>query len=392
MEEDRRKYAYRLKKKRNKRAKRTFITVTVLIAVIAIIYLVNRVSNLQFSDYKVIKEVERNDSNNLGFIKDGSNLIKYSKEGITSLDASDGTTNWSLEYSMNAPSIDVNGGYVSIADIGSKSLFVMDSGGGSKQKTVENPIVSAKVSSQGMVAVLMENKKKYIFELYNLNQSDSVLHTFDTNVNDGFIIDYDLSPDGQNIVVSYLTVKNGISRSHVVFYNFNKPKVDNNYFAATFIYEQTIIPQVVFLNNTMACAFGDNKFYTFSVQQTPSVLFVPEQEYESEIRSVLYSDRYIGFIFDNYEADNKYKLYLYSPSGKLELERPFNYDYNEAQIHKNEIIFHSDREVTVLKINGKLKFHSVFEDSVYNIFPTSRWNRYILVNSTHIQQIKLSGE
>ena len=68
-----------------------------------------------------------------------------------------------------------------------------------------------------------------------------------------------VSPGGENIAVSFLMVENSRLISKVIFYNFGdagQNKEDN--IVAEYQYENIVIPQIIYLDNTTAVAFGDN--------------------------------------------------------------------------------------------------------------------------------------
>ena len=72
--------------------------------------------DFQYTDYTVgwERQLDRGDSSFTGYLKYGSNLLKYSKDGVSYVDSS-GKDVWILSYEMKTPIAAVNGDYAVIA-------------------------------------------------------------------------------------------------------------------------------------------------------------------------------------------------------------------------------------------------------------------------------------
>lgn len=348
-------------------------------------------ANQHYNSYEVRNTFERTDSSSVQYVSMGTQLLKYSRDGAMLLDGK-GDKLWNGTYDMKEPKADVCGGYVAIADIGGKTVYVYDDNG--KQGMVETllPIIEVKVAKQGVVVVLMQDKEGNKFSIYNpYDAANPLLFDASTNTDDGYPIDIDLSEDGKKLVTSYLTIKNGVTENTVNFYSFSE--VGQNAIdclKGAFIYKQTVIPKVEFLTNDIVGVFAENRFALYSMKEEPKL--IKEIKLPSEIRSIFYDSKHVGFVVENLEGTAKHKILVYNLSGNESLNKTVDYDYKTVRLYNDEIIFLSDLEGTILKLSGKEKFHGTFDKTVSYLMPAKHLNRYFLINDANVEEIGLTEE
>lgn len=200
------------------------ITAAACIAVCAAIFYIgfHWFINRQYSSYKVEKSVYVKSGDSMSYMSYQEGILRYDRDGVTAVDQK-GNSIWSGSYDMANPSVDTCEKSAVIADIGGKSLYVNKGTGTGTEFTVDYPIVQVRVSKQGVIAVLMEEVSSNTIALYNpFDKSGTLLAEIPTNVEDGYPVSLDLSPDGSSVVVSYLCVTTGIAQSRVTFYNFTE--------------------------------------------------------------------------------------------------------------------------------------------------------------------------
>ena len=172
-----------------------------------------------------------------GFVKFayfGENMIKYTKDGATYIDAS-GKNVWTQSYEMKTPVINVNGDYVIIADQQGNEIYICNTEGCTGVAKTQLPITKAAVSAKGVTAAVVEdNTASYIFYFKkdgeNLGINIKMLLS-----GDGYPVDLALSPDGKQVVMSVMYMKNGALKNKVVFYDFSEiGKNVNNRFVGGF--------------------------------------------------------------------------------------------------------------------------------------------------------------
>ena len=138
-----------------RRRKIIIVTITcvacIIVAAGIFMLLVNSFLNKQYKSYKVIEETKINISTSDKYLSYNGKIIKYSRDGISAVDAS-GNIIWNGSYDMISPAVDICGKYVVVADIGAKSFFVYNEEGQAKEIVTDYPITQACVSIHGIVA------------------------------------------------------------------------------------------------------------------------------------------------------------------------------------------------------------------------------------------------
>ena len=83
------------------------------------------------------------------YIPFGENMIRYTKDGATYLDAS-GNNVWTVSYEMRTPISNVNGDYAVIADQQGNEIYICSTSGCTGVAKTQLPITKAAVSSIGV--------------------------------------------------------------------------------------------------------------------------------------------------------------------------------------------------------------------------------------------------
>lgn len=373
---------------RNKRVLRIVIGSIILIALVFLMYLFYTATNKQYNTYEILTSTQRTDSNTVKYLKYGNKLLKYSRDGASAIDGK-GNVIWNSTYDMKEPKADISGDYVAVADIGNKSVYVFDGQGKAGKVETVLPILQVRVAKQGVVAILLQDKNANKISIYYpYDNSKPLLNELGTSTDDGYPIDIDISKDGTKLVTSYLSTKNGITENAVTFYSFSEVGENAiNNIVGMFVYKQVIVPKVEFITNEIVCAFGENKFTLYSMKEQPKVIH--EETIKTEIRSIFYDEEHIGLILENLEGSEKYKVQVYSLNGKKVLDKTIDYDYETVSIYGDDIIFKSNLECYILRVNGKEKFHGTFDKNISYMLPLNKFNKYYLIDDVNIEEIKL---
>jgi len=363
------------------------------IALLCILLVVGIIGQRTFYDsYTVVNVIENNDNTSGNYQVTGDNLIKYSRNGASYSDKN-GNPLWNQAFEMQEPRVDVRGDYIAIGDIGSSQIRLFNQSGQVSEIHTESFIENLKVANQGVVAAVLSDGEINYINLYDKDGTELVSIKASPEKT-GYPIDIALSDDGKNLAVSYLYIQEGGVTTKIVFYNFGttgQEQADN--IIGTFEYNQ-LFPKVEFVNSSEVAAYGESEFIIFSVKETPEI--TAEVPLAAEIESIFSNSKYIGFVFKNEENNDeasktgKYKLQVYATSGKLRLEKYFDFDYQTIIGSEQEIILYNDYQCVMYHYNGKEKFNYTFENKIRNILPLEAQNRFILVDETSIQKIKLN--
>lgn len=375
-------------RKRKHKQKVTIISIlSIFVAIIVMIFIINQFIHKNYTSFQVTNSIERKDSNSAKYQNYGANILRYSRDGAMAMD-SKGNPLWNGTYEMNDPIVDICGDYVAISDRGYKTIEVFDANSSVSTINVQKPIIKTVISRQGVVAVLMDDTKVNYIKVFN-KEGETLVDMRTTVENGGFPIDIDLSDDGQKLITSYASVNNGTLQSKVTFYNFDE--VGQNYvwrIVAAYDYGKTLIPRIEFINNNTVCAFGDDKFSIYSMKKIPKL--VKEVAIPSEIKSVFYSEKYIGFVLNNTEKDANYRILLYDLYGKLKLDKSMSYSYDNISLSGEEIILYSNLEWVIVRSNGEEKFHYTFDNNISCVLPVNKIDKYLIIDEHNMQEVKLT--
>ena len=321
----------------------------------------------------------------------GENMIKYTKDGATYIDAS-GKNVWTQSYEMKAPIININGDYVIIADQQGNDIYICNTSGCTGVAKTQLPITKAAVSAQGVTAAVVEDSTaSYIFYFKkdgeNLGINIKMLLS-----GDGYPVDIALSPDGKQIVMSVMYMDNGAMKNKVVFYDFSEiGKNVNNRFVGGFEEEfnDKMVARVRYINENTVCAFSDKGLTFISVKDVipdTNVISVPVEE---EIESICYSDKYAAVVVDN-PSGNPYRIDVYATDGKLAASIDFDYSYTGVKIDGEKIILYNEESCRFYDMEGHLKFEGRFDFSVSCVRGSKKhMNSLIVAGGEVMKEIKL---
>jgi hypothetical protein len=384
---------YGNRKKRYQKIRSYIISILLLaIVLIGIIYWF-WLSNMKYHSYKVTNTSAVTGENELEYISYKDAVVKYSKDGAEAIDKT-GKTIWKGSYEMKDPIADTCGNYVVIADRGNKIFYIYNEKGEVGSITTLYDIDKVEIAKQGVVAALMENEDTNYVKLYYLDGSvvsksedANMLSEMVKDVSEvGYPLDIALSEDGKKLIVSFLSVNSGKLLSNIGFYNFGE--VGKNYtnnFMGGYNYEG-IIPSITFLNNDEACVFKENGFILYNMPETPNVDH--EETFDRKIKSVFYSDKYVGVVLAGEEGASK-ELMLYNLKGKKVLDKKIDFDYNKIILSGEDIIMYDNLSCRIIKTNGKEKFQYTFSSNLSAFYPINNLDRYFLINGSEISEIML---
>lgn len=380
--------------KRERRIKRLrFLLIITAGAAVAFFCIISyyQYSNGIYRGYTVLKEYEKADSSLVEYLSYQNKILKYSKDGASVFD-SDGKAIWNGSYDMKNPKVSICGDYIAIADIGGKDLYVFNGEDSGTEIKVLNNIVEFDVGAQGIVAIAMENGDSNLIAIYDpYQQGDTLRVEIPTTVNnDGFPIDLALSNDGQKLVTGFLHA-DSILENKVTFYNFDEVgQNDINRQTGMVNLEETLLSNVLFLNNNHVCIYMENGFLLYSMRQKPEE--IANITFEETIKSVMASNQYVGVVLEEYSGADKYHLLIYNLKGKKILEQEFSFDYDTVQLTGNDVIFSSELYCHIIRLNGKKKFEMTFDQPVSAVLPCDGNRKYYFIRDYSVQEIQLKRE
>ena len=376
--EDRIKPLAKIKIKRS-----VWITLGVILLAVAILI---SIQLHVYRDYQVLSSAENEDTQSAGYTQMGDGLLKYGDDGAYLLSQSQKIV-WNQTYEMSNPASDVRGEYAVIYDRKGTLMYVLKENSPVGPIETKFPILQAEVTENGAVAAVLEDGEKTWINYYA--SDGSIIAENQTRMgNPGYPLDITVSPKGDIIMVSYLYIEEGQISSKIVFYSFGdegQNKVDN--IIADYTYENTLIPQVAYVNAQTAVAFRDDGYTIF--ESSGTVETKVEEELKEEIISTFYNDKYFGLVLKGSEEKEPYILQLFEPSGRKKFSKGFDRGYQDISISGDMIIMCDSENVMMYNLNGILKFDGTMkEGAVKNIFQVAS-KRYIVVSEGGINTIRL---
>ncbi len=193
-------------------------------------------------------------------------ILRYNTSGVSYVDET-GEVRWVKTYEMHRPIAVICENSVAIADVGYHSIIICNEDGYQGAATSPLPITTLTVSASGVVATVVEEEEGnhiLFFDKTGTKLNVDIRTLMDKT---GYPLSVSFSPDGQLLMVSFVYLDQGMMRNQLVFYNFSKDNASTESMVGAFQqYGDTLFPQVQFLDNKTAVAFGDGKLVFFSLK------------------------------------------------------------------------------------------------------------------------------
>lgn len=339
-----------------------------------------------YNNYKVRKTIKIETGTNSQYQAFGEFVVKYSNDGISYINGTE--TIWNEAYEMKSPIVDVCGDYLAIADKNSNTIYIFNKKGKVGEVNTSYPIIKIEVAQQGVVAALLEEASANYIELYDKEGNLIVSHKSLLSEN-GFPLSFSISNDGEKMMTSYLSIKEGSTENQVIFYNFSnvgKDEVDR--VVGTFNqYGETIVPAVYFVSNEDAIAIGDNVLTIYKMKEKPTIR--KEIKFDKEIQKVFYNEKYVGLIFENSKGDTPYKMEVYSLSGEKIMSKEIEMNLDHIKFAGKNVLMYDDVTCELISLKGVVKFKHVFTKQLDAIVPMESTNTFLLMTKNKIEEISL---
>lgn len=346
-------------------------------------------NSLSYTGYEVISISELTDFGSAKYEPYDEYIIRYSMDGISCIDK-DNRVIWNQAYEIKNPIFERSGDYIVIAAQKENKIYIYDKSGPKGSLTTGYPITDVSIAEHGIVAAIMTNGGTSLIYLYNpLEPDESELAKIVTSLEgNGYPLDISLSNDGQKMAVSYLNLVNNVMKSSVAFYNFSEVgRIYIEKLVGGFDqYESTIIPEIRFINNDTVGVFGDDMMSVYRMNKLPELVY--EEKLEEKVKTVFYSEDYIGIVFDSNQGDFLFNLQIYNLKGEKVLEKTLNEDYKSIRFAGETIVLYNDLSCRIFNIDGREKFNYTFDKNIL-LMKYMGEAKYIMVYSSSISEIQL---
>lgn len=370
-----------------KKNRKIYISVAVVVLAALIMIIVHKIydRNRTFDSYKVEYTMEISDGVDNEFYPYKTGVLKYSSDGMAYIDG--GKEIWNQGFEIKNPVMDICGDYVAIAEEDSNDINIYNASGEAYKVSASYPVKNLEVSRQGVVAaVLADETANYIEVIAKDGTQIAIGRT--VLQGDGYPVDISISEDATKVAASYLAVTSGEIQSKIVFYNYSEVgKNETDRIVGGFNdFEDSLIPDIEFINENTVAAIGDNIIAIYSIDETPSE--VARIKVKNEIQSVVYDDKYIALIVKNDES-GKNMLQVYDLTGEKVLSQEEEFAYSGIKMSDGNIIMYNDTECKVVSVAGVTKFKYNFTMGITSIVPVSG-EEFIFISGKNVQKILLN--
>lgn len=375
---------------RKKRIRIFILIAVLLLTAAAVLYYSLYVR--RYEDYRTAweKQIPASENGFAGYEPFGSNVLKYTKDGASYIN-SRGKIVWSISYQMKSPVCYVNGSYAVIADRQGNSLYICNQEGQRGQAETTLPILRASISAHGVTAVLLEDSTASYISFFKEDGSELDWLIKTVMSKSGYLLDVSLSPEGTQVMVSNVYLQDGIMGNRVVFYNFSEygKSYPDRLVGGFEEMKDSVIPRVRFLDEDHACAFGNGQIGFFSLENQTSPALSAHIKLEEELKSVCYSDQYVGVIVENPEGESDYRLDVYSAGGKLKFSKPVSFQYKEIDIDGDMVILYNENSCEIYNMSGKCRFSGSFDFTFSAVRAGKMENELIFTGGDTVRSIRL---
>ena len=364
--------------------KKTVLTVAVVAA--AAVGLVLFIEKRSYRTYDIIQTSEQEDIVSTKYEVMSGKILRYSPDGAALVN-SEMDAYWSSLYEMQNPVADIRGDWAVIADVDGTSMKIFDKDGEAGSVTTSYSIVKARISSNGLVAAILDGGDSTWINYYD--SDGSLIAENQTHVEDpGYPMDVAVSDNGEIMMVTYQFIDESDTTSYVAFYNFGDVgQNEDDRIVSGYTYEGVVIPEIRYFDAERSVALREDGFTVYKGRQIPKESVT--EKVDKEIVSTFCDDDTIGMVFKNGNKDKQYTMKVYSINGSLRFTKDFNIPYTTIKISGGNILLYNDSQICVMNSRGVEKYSGTVDGSINNFIKIG-WNRYLLVLDSGVNVIKFS--
>lgn len=366
------------------------ITVIVIaaIAILAVIVWLVAARLWRYKTYEVNWRTDVSNASLAGYASYGDGIVVMNKDGATYYD-SKGTKVWSAPYDMSNPKASVKGDYILIYDLKGKNFSICNKSGITGSGTTSQIITKGVIASTGVTVIQTEDKDASLISYYRNTGEELAVSIRNPLQIDGYPLDISVSPNGQQLAVSYYSIAEGAGTSSISFYDFEKGKEAADRIVASFDYSENgaYVPRVVYLSDTRAFAVGDCCISFFDISQRTAITRM-DVAIDGEIQRMFYNSDYLGLVTKAGE-DDTYQLRIYTMEGEEKAVIEQDALHTGYAFQKKNVVMYDADYCEVQSFSGRIRFAREFGNSLYTVIPGAKFKTYYLATMEELQQIRL---
>jgi len=356
-----------------------------VVGVILLIILQTRSRVFTSASYRKLADIVAQE--NAGYLPVDGHIITYSRDGISCMDANAGKV-WSVTFEMQQPIVDVSGSVAAIADYNGSIVYVVNTTKLLGTISTNMPIHSISVAENGEVAAVLEDGDTTWVYLYD-NTGNTIAYFRTTMNQSGYPISAAISPGGDLVSISHLTIGRSHVNTSIAFYNFGavgQNVRENN--VSGFNYDDEVFPVVKFMNEETSVAVSDRRMVFFKGTEIPQS--TANLMFSENILGVYISSSYVALLFPDTTGQEAYSLRIYNTDGAETGRIQFSMDYTNIQLSADRVLIYNDQTIQMYSVTGLLKYEGQFPGFVQAVVPvTTSSNKLLLVTPLTVERMTL---
>lgn len=380
---------------RERRSAAPFVIAFIALIAVAALFFRYRQENMLASGYETVWDKETSGSGAAltfrGYCGFNGGIITYTKDGAEYTDEN-GNSVWQRSYQMNNPSCDVNGSFAVIFDRGGTQydIFSVEQCTGTGNSVL--PISLARVSGKGVVYTVQNDDDADYISVYKKDGTQIDLTVKSVVNGDGYPFDIAVSPDGSQLLTSYISVADGVVTESVVFRNFGEigQNEDARRVVGGFMdeFEGHIVTMVGFSGETYAHAVYDGGIVFFSTKVLNSPEVIKNVEISEEMLAVASGESGVAVIVNSEGEEHPRKVIIFDNEGNISGSGGFDIPYEGFHFTGSNVIINSSDRILEYNLKGTLIADISFDGKLSYVSRTSKQREFITAESGKLCRIK----
>jgi len=319
-------------------------------------------------------------------------VIMYTRDGAEYTDRT-GRSVWQKSYQMNNPRIDVREKYAVVYDQGGTAACIFSDEQNTGNISTVMPISKMAVSGIGVTYAVENDDSADFLMVYRKDGSAIDLTVKSVMDGDGYPFDIAVSPDGSQLLTSYIAIADGTVKESVVFRNFGEvgQNADARRVVGGFMdeFDGHLVTKVGFSDDVYSHAFYDGGIVFFSTKVLNSPEIVGKVEIEEEMLSVADCSEGVAVVTDAAgEEEGKQKLRIFDNHGSETGSALFDLNYTGFQATDENIILYSADRILVYSHKGRLLADLNWDGRITGAAGTAKARELIVAESGRILYVK----
>lgn len=381
----------KIKKHKRRILYHSIIVFLALLIFAAVVIIQN--SNKIYKGYEVVSTIEREAVSGTTDIRFGDKLLTYSRDGAHCTDLK-GNVIWNQTYEMQDVILSICQNIAVIANYNGRDVYVVSESEILGSFTTTMPIRSVTAAANGNVMVVMADTQMTYYNIYSADGRE--LWTGQATMSgSGYPVSASMSPNGELLQIAFVYLDAGVQKTNIAFYNLGN--VGDNYtdnIVGVYTCTDKLVPYVRFMTNDTAFAAGDSEIIFYKGKQTP--VQHCSYQYNKEVKSVFYSEKYVGLVFYSENTDKRYNMQVYNTNGEEVGVYYFDVEYTDIFFGADNFTAYNDSECVIITLKDSVeKFHGNFNQLVHRMIPAESSGilgssyKYAIVTDESIDIIQL---